>query len=67
MALQKRNTGACEHIINASVSVCTCCRQFVASCVETCVQHFVIMASEGFNALPRADIPKFASAVNATC
>ena len=67
MALQKRNTGACKHIINASVSVCAGCRQFVSSCVETCVKHFVIMASEGFNALARADIPKFASAVNAAC
>lgn len=66
MALQQRYTGACEHIINASVSVCTGCGQFVASCVKACVQYFVIMASKSFNALPRADIPKFASAIDAS-
>lgn len=67
MPLQEGNTGSCEHIINACISVSASCRQFVSSRVKACVQHFVIMPSEGLDTLPRANIPKFASAVNAAC
>ena len=66
MALQQRYTGACEHIINACISVSASCRKFVPSRVKACVQHFVIMPSEGLDTLPRANIPKFASAIDAS-
>jgi hypothetical protein len=55
--LQKRDAGACEHIINARTAVRACSRQFVARAIETCVQHFVIVTSKYFDALASSDIP----------
>jgi len=67
MTLKQRDTGACEHIINSSISIRTASSQFVTSCVKACIQYFVSVASESFYALPRADIPKLASSVNTAC
>jgi hypothetical protein len=57
VSLQKRDAGACEHIINARTAVRACSRQFVARAIETCVQHFVIVTSKYFDALASSDIP----------
>ena len=64
MTLEQGDAGTSEYIIDSGNAISTRCCELVSGTIEACVEHLIIVAAEGLYALPTADVPELACAID---
>jgi hypothetical protein len=64
MTLEQGDTGSGKHIIDSGDAIGACGGKFISSAIEAGVENFVIVTTEGLNALATADIPQLACTID---
>lgn len=62
--LQQGHACPSEDVVDSSHTVSTCGCQLIAGAVEAGVQDFVVVTTEGLDALSSADIPKSGGSID---